>query len=51
MEIYFKNIRLCEDFIRDDNKNNKIREEIKEEIKGRNKREVVNIYRGNNIEE
>ena len=31
--------------------NNKIREETKEEIKSRNKREVVNRYRGNNIEE
>ena len=51
MEIYFKNIRLYEDFSRDDNRNNKIREEIKEEIKSRNKREVVNRYRGNYIEE
>ena len=28
-----------------------IREEIKEEIKSRNKRVVVNRYRGNNIED
>ena len=51
MEIYVKNTRLYEDFSRDDNRNNKIREEIKEEIKSRNKREVVNRCRGNNMEE
>ena len=51
MEIYFKNIKSYEDFSRDDNRNNKIREETKEENKSRTKREVVNRYRSNNIEE
>ena len=51
VEIYFKNIRSYEDFSRDDNRNNKIREETKEENKSRTKRKVVNRYRGNNIEE